>query len=452
MLNDVPRLLASGILTPAPKESVRAWCRVFGLEEAQKGRRRLIVEPRDLNTAWQAVYPKCSLPNIADILRLVRSADELTQGDMKCYFYQIPLAIEVQPYYGVQIGKQTYTLTRLPMGATISVFVANAFATTIHREAVGTAPRLTYLDNLVSAGRNTQHLKNIATKVNATFGTFEEGTVMDVLGVNVDVARKKVKLAEKFLQKHKSLLEEVITANTVPDEWNNAKIWKILGVIFRYVEVARRPLADVFGLLQRIRKVARVLALEEVSWDDKTRGILQADLHQMQKLAVETLRRDEFAVDEDEETEPRSTDEVLFTDASTKGLGFVIISSREITVGSWKLPQSEATTPIHELEAEALSRALRVIGKRKRLIILTDNQILFHGLTRGRSNALRVNRAAGDVASNTKTTWVGWLPSEMNWADEPSRLQHFNVEKTGTVASHLAPVKQWHTMPRAPPE
>jgi hypothetical protein len=449
MISEIPRLLEAGILKQAPQGSIKAWCRMFGLEEPDKNRRRLIIEPRDLNNAWRSVYPKCSLPNISDILKLVGQAEELTQGDMKCYFYQIPLSEAVQAYFGVQVGTQFFTLTRLPMGATISVFVANALASTIHREAVGSAPKITYLDNLISAGNHTRDLERVAQQVGATFGSYEVGKTMDVLGINVDVTRKRVKLSEKFMTKHTPLLREVLS--TTAPQWSNAKLWKVLGIIFRFVEVSRRPLADSFGLMQKIRKVARKLALEQTTWYEQA-DILQADLIQIQKLCRETLNGEEYDAGEAHDGEPRTTDDILFTDASTRALGFVHISGREISVGQWKLSEEEKDTPIHELEAQALLKAMSLIPTYKRIIVLVDSQILYHGLVKGRSNARGVNRAAGNAATRSAPAWVGWIPSEMNWADDPSRCRRFDLKETCDVRAYITPVRQWHTVPRAPPE
>jgi hypothetical protein len=89
MCNDVGKLIDSGILVRSEGTGIKAWCKVFGLDEPEKYRRRLIIEPRDLNDAWKREYPRCSLPNVADVIDIVAEADCLTQGDLKCYFYPI---------------------------------------------------------------------------------------------------------------------------------------------------------------------------------------------------------------------------------------------------------------------------------------------------------------------------------------------------------------------------
>jgi hypothetical protein len=332
------------------------------------------------------------------------------------------------------------------MGAVISVLVATILARVLHREAVGNAKTITYLDNLVSVGANHERLIAMSERTNATFGTIETGTSTDILGIHVDVTRKKIKMADKFMTKHRGLLEEVLKMSSDKVMWTHMHLWKILGVLFRYIEIARRPIADLFALMQKIRKTARDLATEKSDWNDAVK-IHHCELRQLQVLAQETLRHEEFDVTKTDDNEPNARDDILFTDASNQGLGYVHITNREITVGT---RQWSEEAPIHELEAEALLMGLERVNQKKRIIILIDNQVLFHGLVKGRSNAVKVNRAAGEVARRTGATWVGWIPSAMNWADGPSRLKPWVLGETGAAESDLAPVKQWHSVPRAP--
>jgi hypothetical protein len=49
----------------------------------------------------------------------------------------------------------------------------------------------------------------------------------------------------------------------------------------------------------------------------------------------------------------------------------------------------------------------------KTLIVIIDSQVLYHGLIKGRSNALRTNRVAGITAGRKEKKqhgWVGYLP------------------------------------------
>jgi hypothetical protein len=81
----------------------------------------------------------------------------------------------------------------------------------------------------------------------------------------------------------------------------------------------------------------------------------------------------------------------------------------------------------------------------KTLIVIIDSQVLYHGLMKGRSNAVRINRVAGITAGKKETTWIGWIPSEINWGEHSSRLRHWNLEETLSVLTTI--VNQWHHVP-----
>jgi hypothetical protein len=341
----------------------------------------------------------------------------------------------VQEYFGVRNRRSIFKLTRLPMGAVISVFVANTLACVLHNDAVSGDDKITYMDNLVSSGDNKDTLKEVGRQTGATFGEIEVGTKMDVLGIRVDVVAKTVRLSQRFLAKHKTLLEEASTKEEFFTGLNHIEIWKILGVLFRFVEISRRPMADSFALMQRIRKIATMLALEKASWVD-TAILHKPEYNQIRRLATEALRGEEFDVKDEGDDGPRAGDDVIFTDDSKEGLGYVSISNRDVVVGSWKLSTVESELPTHQLEAEALLRGLTQVPHCKRLIVLIDNQVLYHGITKGRSNALWVNRAAGAIAARSNSSWVGWIPSEENWTDGPSRL---SPVETSAVFTHLTP-------------
>jgi hypothetical protein len=168
---------------------------------------------------------------VRDIIDITKKAPKLTQGDLKCYFYQIPLETQVQDFFGVDIAGETFKVTRLPMGAVISVFVATALAKTLHTEAVGTTPNL---DNLVSSGSNAEALREVARRTGATFieGEIIEGTTMDVLGVRVDTVRKTVRLAENFMNRHGDLLRETIHREIFFDNISFLQLWRVFGACY----------------------------------------------------------------------------------------------------------------------------------------------------------------------------------------------------------------------------
>jgi hypothetical protein len=84
-------------------------------------------------------------------------------------------------------------------------------------------------------------------------------------------------------------------------------------------------MADSFALIQRIRKIARKLAIGGTKWTDLA-TIQPTERHQLRQLAKETLRGDEYDVLDEDEPGPMVNDDTLFTDASMMGLGYVLIT------------------------------------------------------------------------------------------------------------------------------
>jgi hypothetical protein len=123
------QLLDSGIIEKAERKDILSWCKMFALAEPTKRRYRLIIEPRDLNDRWKSEgFPYPSLPQIDDVKALVMASEIITIADLKCYYYQLPLSEEVRNHFGIQLGNEVFRLTRLPIGACISVFVANTIS------------------------------------------------------------------------------------------------------------------------------------------------------------------------------------------------------------------------------------------------------------------------------------------------------------------------------------
>jgi hypothetical protein len=99
-------------------------------------------------------------------------------------------------------------------------------------------------------------------------------------------------------------------------------------------------MADSFALMQRIRKIATIFALDKASWVD-TAILHKPEYNQIRRLATEALRGEEFDVKDEGDDGLRAGDDVIFTDASKEGLGYVLISNKYVVVGSWKLSTVE---------------------------------------------------------------------------------------------------------------
>ncbi|KAG0416211.1 hypothetical protein HPB47_006612 [Ixodes persulcatus] len=74
--------------------------------------------------------------------------------------------------------------------------------------------------------------------------------------------------------------------------------------------------------------------------------------------------------------------------------------------------------------------------------VLTDNRAVYYALTKGHGRTFSVYEAlAVTVLLVNKSYWVGWIPTDDNPADDPSRLHlTISVGAGGAAARGLAPI------------
>ena len=103
---EVADLLRAGMIRPLNKgENIILHGKLFAIPEPRKKRKRLIIEPRDLNKLFR--YHEAILPNIHHMNRV-------SQGTPRpSLFYQIALAIEIQKYVGVSLYGTQFAFTCL---------------------------------------------------------------------------------------------------------------------------------------------------------------------------------------------------------------------------------------------------------------------------------------------------------------------------------------------------
>jgi hypothetical protein len=108
-----------------------------------------------------------------------------------------------QPALGVRIGSRRFLLTRLPMGACISVFVAQHISLAIHEEAyklTGKSPSnaVTYIDNWLGQGDMTRFFSLVAVKFGATLKENTLAPRHDVLGLDFCSESKTMRISKKI--------------------------------------------------------------------------------------------------------------------------------------------------------------------------------------------------------------------------------------------------------------
>ncbi|CUI11119.1 unnamed protein product [Bodo saltans] len=421
------QLLEADIIEPARKEEILSWCKIFRLLEPVKQRYRLIIEPRDLNDAWKLCgFPHTDLPQIEDIRELVLAADEISVADLKCYYYQLELSEQVRNCYGIQIGRKYYRLKRLPMGASISVYVAHTISQFIHRGLLPGGTRLlTYIDNWYAAGNMTK----MYSRAPAILSENLVGTAVTILGLDVDTVHKTIQLGKKYAR-HVDFLQKAMSRDLTHTE-----MWKVLGVVMRYILVASRPLHDKYFMLCMIRRASRNLALDETGdlWD-KPIHCSPKEKAELSALVNEACQMKKYKI-----VDPRAPKEptVIFTDASAKSWGVVRIENSTLHVSSGALREM----PIHEGEAQAVLEGLEECHDSNAIAIIVDNSIVAQAITKGHSSNKAVNTLCGVIAKWPVRIAVAWIPSEENWADGPSRSKPVRLAEISSL--QFQPAKQW---------
>ena len=105
---------------------------VFLHPEPAKKRWRLIFHPRLYNLVIRALgLHQVNLPRIRHIVKGIVENQLSVKLDLKCAFFQVPIE---RGTFCFRYGKSVYTLTRLPMGASTSVLIAQSLAVAVMNE------------------------------------------------------------------------------------------------------------------------------------------------------------------------------------------------------------------------------------------------------------------------------------------------------------------------------
>lgn len=273
-------------------------------------------------------------------------------------------------------GHKYFLLTKLPMGGVISVFISQVYLSAAMQQLVN--PGLTYIDSWIFHGDVRQTVTNITEHFQASLSENNHDTTVDYLGLNLNARNRSIRLADSF-KKHTALLSSIRNG-----EFTNLELWRVFGIIWRYIEVSQRPLADAYNAMSLMRRIARAIATETDRWHEKA-NIPEKVREELETLGNEAMTLSEFQVD-NRNLFSLDNYHIIFTDASLKGIGFVHIFNGRVNVGARTISVHEAGMAIHELEAIAGIWGLEeAIPIKARFMILIDNAVVCHGLQKSYS-------------------------------------------------------------------
>lgn len=159
---------------------------VFLHPEPEKERWRMIFHPRLFNEIVRRfkLVPKARLPHLRQILTSVLSSSWTIKMDLKCAFFQVPIQ---QGLFCFRYRNKLFTLNRLPMGACMSVLIAQSLSTAFAKSILsspllrGPKNHHAYVDDIflfTASGDEfrseiTKAVEDVCYKFNVSIKTFQ---------------------------------------------------------------------------------------------------------------------------------------------------------------------------------------------------------------------------------------------------------------------------------------
>ena len=416
-IDELAALIKSGHFGRIPRRAVRRMCKAFLIDEVAKGRRRIIIWPEFLNSSMERMPFASIIGDVAD--KWATPAGSFSRCfDAKCGFFQIPLPAETQRHYAFRVGKQYFTVRKLPMGVWFAPELFHTIMAVLTHELGESVRTFIHIDNVRING-DSEEIVNKAVdeflkRCKDCGVTMREEPADIFLGAVLDhVAGAASCTTESILKLQRS-------AKSVLDQKNCC-----LGELREFVSrlcwasrILRIPLANFYGALKFIRR--RFV-------DDKNDAIISV------WESAKPVFREWLSVIEANKPafHPGYTDQVeftMFTDASLSGFGAVLVSDKgDVQTFSGRWADLAVSGDINYLEMRALTLAARHwphLSKSRSLQIVMDNSSCLSTLKKGSAYSFNLNKALrealGALPSAVPIT-IAYISSSLNPADALSR-------------------------------
>ena len=236
--------------------------KAFDRPEREKGRRRLLYWPQQLNQEIERTsYASLLIPMLADAsvhARLLKPNEQAATFDLAKSFLQCPLHPHVRPYFAFRNGGKYYQLTSMPIVATFAPAVMHAITTVLADTGVPDVQFQVHIDNVRFHGPPQAVSQAILVfrqrvqKANATLKTepcnqlHEKGTF---LGAQTDYSSAAIRVSKQTIE---TLRRE---AGTLDNPQASVEDFQVLfGLTLFAARVLRVPMAQFYPVVKFIRR------------------------------------------------------------------------------------------------------------------------------------------------------------------------------------------------------
>eukprot|EP00760_Papus_ankaliazontas_P008218 PhM_4_TR13699/c2_g1_i15/m.45046 len=408
MGRDAETLLEWGLLEKGP---ALTYSHLFKVPKGDKA--RLIVDCRDINEVLPAPETM-PLPHLHALFDAMLESDYVAQYDARSYFYQFPLVGEARDIFGVALADhrgafQKFRLTVLPMGFKHAPYIAQTTSNFILENCGPGAGRAAWLDNFLFWGdEDTVKTTTAAFKEVCRFTqvdlkpTEDEGRVIEVLGVVLDLNHRRISLAPKNAERLTTSL------HNLKDNPTPRTLFGVFGTaLWALYAVARSPLCchEAF-----VRIISQHSPKSRDEWDKRI--ALTGKEWEVIEETVETALASCWTP-----PTPANTPVPVWTDASESSLGWVF----ETIQGEWWAASHVPGETIFLRELLAMAKGVHAVQHAGgTAAVLGDNTAAVQACRRGYSRNPKANVILRRLV-NIAPAWFAWVPTTLQRADALTR-------------------------------
>jgi hypothetical protein len=386
----------------------------------KNGRGRLVVNAKPVNKYFKPP-PKMQIPPIHDIISYIMSNEVAATADARAFFYQIPLAEQLRPYFGVRSSKGgrgavfQSAFTVLPMGWSWAPALAQHVANIV----VGSSG-MAWVDNFVIAGTREDFSAKRAAFLDRCHQcdlllddeTLEPSESLVALGLEFDLGLKRYRLAS-------AETKEVDSTATRRD------VFEVCGKVVWSEFVRRHPLCslgEVLAVMSRVSRLAHAGNADD--WD------LPADLSpsEIELLNAASCRYRENPWESWSPDAQYSHTMLAYSDSSDHTAAWIVFDEQDQLVARGQ-EKVDPFTHIYYKEMHAATAAIRAAHAVAPSVypgsgpcqvhLRVDNMAAKLSLLRGVSSAPDANKMLVTLAG--KPYMVEWVGSDDNLADHYTR-------------------------------